>query len=48
MQPGDEPPEPFSLLTARIENPQVACAITRTTEVMPQRSQARVRLPRSA
>jgi tRNA uridine 5-carboxymethylaminomethyl modification enzyme len=32
MQPGDDPPEPFSLLTARIENPQVCCAITRTTE----------------
>jgi tRNA uridine 5-carboxymethylaminomethyl modification enzyme len=32
MQPGDDPPEPFSLLTARIENPQVSCAITRTTE----------------
>jgi tRNA uridine 5-carboxymethylaminomethyl modification enzyme len=32
IQPGDEPPEPFSLLTARIENPQVCCAITRTTE----------------
>jgi tRNA uridine 5-carboxymethylaminomethyl modification enzyme len=32
MQPGDEPPEPFSLLTARIENPQICCAITRTTE----------------
>jgi tRNA uridine 5-carboxymethylaminomethyl modification enzyme len=32
MQPGDEPPEAFSLLTARIENPQVSCAITRTTE----------------
>jgi len=32
MQPGDEPPEPFSLLTARIANPQVQCAITRTTE----------------
>jgi tRNA uridine 5-carboxymethylaminomethyl modification enzyme len=30
-QPGDEPPEPFSALTDRIENPQVACAITRTT-----------------
>ena len=29
-QPGDEPPEPFSALTDRIENPQVACAITRT------------------
>jgi tRNA uridine 5-carboxymethylaminomethyl modification enzyme len=32
MQPGDEPPEPFSLLTKRIANPQVSCAITRTTE----------------
>jgi tRNA uridine 5-carboxymethylaminomethyl modification enzyme len=31
MQPGDEPPEPFSLLTARIDNPQICCAITRTT-----------------
>jgi tRNA uridine 5-carboxymethylaminomethyl modification enzyme len=31
-QPGDEPPEPFSLLTERIRNPQVCCAITRTTE----------------
>jgi tRNA uridine 5-carboxymethylaminomethyl modification enzyme len=30
MQPGDEPPEPFSMLTDRIENPQVACGITRT------------------
>ena len=29
-QLGDEPPEPFSALTDRIENPQVACAITRT------------------
>ncbi|HWV53079.1 tRNA uridine-5-carboxymethylaminomethyl(34) synthesis enzyme MnmG [Pseudorhodoplanes sp.] len=32
MQPGDEPPEPFSTLTARIENPQIQCGITRTTE----------------
>jgi tRNA uridine 5-carboxymethylaminomethyl modification enzyme len=30
-QPGDDPPEPFSALTERIANPQVACAITRTT-----------------
>src|ERR1700674_2403850 len=29
-QLGDEPPEPFSALTDRIENRQVACAITRT------------------
>jgi tRNA uridine 5-carboxymethylaminomethyl modification enzyme len=32
MQPGDEPPEPFSALTERITNPQIQCAITRTTE----------------
>src|ERR1700681_38372 len=32
MQPGDEPPEPFSILTERIENPQVQCGITRTCE----------------
>ena len=31
MQPGDDPPEPFSTLTARIETPQIACGITRTT-----------------
>jgi tRNA uridine 5-carboxymethylaminomethyl modification enzyme len=30
MQPGDDPPEPFSMLTARIENPQIRCGITRT------------------
>jgi tRNA uridine 5-carboxymethylaminomethyl modification enzyme len=30
-QPGDDVPEPFSSLTARIENPQVLCHITRTT-----------------
>lgn len=31
MQPGDEPPEPFSVLTARITTPQIQCGITRTT-----------------
>ncbi len=31
MQPGDDPPEPFSALTERITNPQIQCAITRTT-----------------
>jgi len=31
MQPGDEPPEPFSTLTERIETPQIQCGITRTT-----------------
>src|SRR5579863_9147305 len=30
MQPGDEPPEPFSTLTNTIGNPQVECGITRT------------------
>jgi tRNA uridine 5-carboxymethylaminomethyl modification enzyme len=32
MQPGDQPPEPFSALTERIENRQIECGITRTTE----------------
>jgi tRNA uridine 5-carboxymethylaminomethyl modification enzyme len=31
LQPGDEPPEPFSVLTERIANPQIQCGITRTT-----------------
>ena len=31
MQPGDEPPEPFSALTKAITNRQIACGITRTT-----------------
>jgi tRNA uridine 5-carboxymethylaminomethyl modification enzyme len=31
MQQGDQPPEPFSMLTERIANPQIECAITRTT-----------------
>jgi len=30
-QPGDEVPEPFSMLTAAITTPQVSCFITRTT-----------------
>jgi tRNA uridine 5-carboxymethylaminomethyl modification enzyme len=29
--PGDEEPEPFSTLTERITNPQIACRLTRTT-----------------
>ncbi|KAA5600407.1 tRNA uridine-5-carboxymethylaminomethyl(34) synthesis enzyme MnmG [Blastochloris sulfoviridis] len=32
MQSGDDPPEPFSVLTAHLPNPQVQCGITRTTE----------------
>jgi tRNA uridine 5-carboxymethylaminomethyl modification enzyme len=31
MQPGDDPAEPFSVLTVQITNPQIQCAITRTT-----------------
>jgi tRNA uridine 5-carboxymethylaminomethyl modification enzyme len=31
IQPGDDPPEPFSFLTARITTPQIACHITGTT-----------------
>jgi len=36
MQPGDYPPEPFSMLTSKIENRQVECGITRTTEATHQ------------
>lgn len=32
MQPGDDEPEPFSMLTESISNPQIACGITRTTK----------------
>jgi tRNA uridine 5-carboxymethylaminomethyl modification enzyme len=31
MQPGDIPPEPFSVMTDRITTPQIQCGITRTT-----------------
>jgi tRNA uridine 5-carboxymethylaminomethyl modification enzyme len=31
MQPGDEPPTPFSFLTEAITTPQIACAVTATT-----------------
>jgi tRNA uridine 5-carboxymethylaminomethyl modification enzyme len=31
MQPGDDVPEPFSMLTERITTPQIQCGITRTT-----------------
>jgi tRNA uridine 5-carboxymethylaminomethyl modification enzyme len=36
MQPGDTPPEPFSVLTERIETPQVQCGMTRTTSATHQ------------
>lgn len=32
MQPGDDPPEPFSALTDRIDTPQIECGITRTVD----------------
>ena len=31
MQPGDDPPEPFSAMTDRVTTPQIQCGITRTT-----------------
>jgi tRNA uridine 5-carboxymethylaminomethyl modification enzyme len=32
MQSGDDPPEPFSVLTERIVTPQIQCGITRTVK----------------
>jgi len=43
MQQGDDPPEPFSMLTERIGNPQVECAITRTTPATHELIRANVR-----
>ena len=34
VQPGDDPPVPFSMLTGRIETPQIACHITYTSEAV--------------
>ncbi len=31
LQPGDDPPKPFSFLTGQISTPQIACHITQTT-----------------
>jgi tRNA uridine 5-carboxymethylaminomethyl modification enzyme len=42
MQQGDDPPEPFSMLTERIANRQVECAITRTTPATHQLIRANV------
>ena len=36
MQQGDDPPSPFSFLTAAITTPQIACHITRTTLADPR------------
>ncbi|NKD86058.1 tRNA uridine-5-carboxymethylaminomethyl(34) synthesis enzyme MnmG [Haematospirillum jordaniae] len=32
MQPGDDPPEPFSFMTGQITTPQIACGMTWTTK----------------
>src|SRR4029078_8334992 len=32
MQPGDDVPEPFSVLTEKITTPQIQCGITRTRD----------------
>ncbi len=42
LQPGDEPAEPFSVMTERITNPQIACAITRTVAATHQIIRANV------
>jgi tRNA uridine 5-carboxymethylaminomethyl modification enzyme len=42
MQPGDDPPEPFSVMTERITTPQIQCGITRTTEATHQLIRANV------
>ena len=36
MQPGDDPPEPFSTLTTAITTPQIKCGITRTNDATHQ------------
>jgi tRNA uridine 5-carboxymethylaminomethyl modification enzyme len=42
MQPGDDPPEPFSVMTDRITTPQIQCGITRTTAATHQVIRANV------
>jgi tRNA uridine 5-carboxymethylaminomethyl modification enzyme len=42
VQPGDDPPEPFSTLTGAIATPQVPCHITRTTPATHQIIRANV------
>ena len=41
-QKGDEPPEPFSVMTDKITRPQVQCAITATTEAGHQLIRCRI------
>jgi tRNA uridine 5-carboxymethylaminomethyl modification enzyme len=42
MQPGDDPPEPFSVMTEKITTPQIQCGITRTTPATHQVIRANV------
>jgi tRNA uridine 5-carboxymethylaminomethyl modification enzyme len=42
MQPGDDPPEPFSVMTDRITTPQIQCGITRTTPATHEVTRANV------
>src|SRR5438552_4275892 len=42
MQPGDDPPEPFSVMTDKITTPQIQCGITRTTAATHDVSRANV------
>jgi tRNA uridine 5-carboxymethylaminomethyl modification enzyme len=42
MQPGDDLPEPFSVMTERIVTPQIQCGITRTTAATHQVIRANV------
>lgn len=42
MQPGDDPQEPFSVMTDRITVPQIQCGITRTTPATHQVIRANV------
>jgi len=42
MQPGDDPPEPFSVMTEKITTPQIQCGITRTTAATHQVIRANV------
>jgi tRNA uridine 5-carboxymethylaminomethyl modification enzyme len=42
MQPGDDPAEPFSVMTDRITTPQIQCGITRTTAATHQVIRANV------
>jgi tRNA uridine 5-carboxymethylaminomethyl modification enzyme len=44
MQPGDDPPEPFSVLTDRITTPQIQCGITRTNAATHEVIRANVHL----